>query len=200
MKMFMKILTATTVIAVLLSSIPFESTCKELENDVFRLHILANSDSVRDQNLKLYVRDRILQEFSPLYDGVKTKEDAITITKSMLPQIEKTAVNALKEKDCDYSVSARVTNKFFDTRYYENFTMPAGVYDTLEIKIGDAKGKNWWCVMYPTLCVGASSKISMKENLTESEYNVIMSDDVVYKFKIFEYFEKISSLFADVTC
>ena len=199
MKIFMKILTATTVIAVLLSSIPFESTCKELENDVFRLHILANSDSVRDQNLKLYVRDRILQEFSPLYDGVKTKEDAITITKSMLPQIEKTAVNALKEKDCDYSVSARVTNKFFDTRYYENFTMPAGVYDTLEIKIGDAKGKNWWCVMYPTLCVGASSKISMKENLTESEYNVIMSDDVVYKFKIVEYFEKISSLFADVT-
>lgn len=199
MKIFMKILTATTVIAVLLSSIPFESTCKELEKDVFRLHILANSDSESDQNLKLYVRDTILNEFSSMYDGVKTKADAIEITESMLPQIEKTAMKALREKDCDYEVCASVTNKFFDTRYYEDFTMPAGVYDTLEIRIGEAEGKNWWCVMYPTLCVGASSEFSMKENLSESEYNVIASENVVYKFKIVEYFEKVSSFFSDVT-
>ena len=73
--------------------------------------------------------------------------------------------------------------------------MPAGMYDALVIDIGDAKGRNWWCVMYPALCVGASSKITMKEDLSDSEYSVITDKDVVFKFKIVEYFEKINSLF-----
>lgn len=199
MKLFMRILVATVVISTLFSTLTFESACSELENDVFRLHILANSDYEYDQSLKLYVRDKILESCSDLYDDVKTKEEAKTITENNLSFIISIAEKAIAEKGYDYNVTAKVTRCFFDTRYYENFTMPAGVYDALQIKIGEGKGKNWWCVMYPTLCVGAAADTDMKEDLSESEYNVIVAKDVEYKFKIVECFEKISSFFSDVT-
>ncbi|MBQ4129495.1 MAG: stage II sporulation protein R [Ruminococcus sp.] len=195
MKMFMKILISTFVVSFLLSMIPFESTCKQLEKDVLRLHIIANSDSVVDQNLKLLVRDSVQDTISPLYNDANSKADALKITAANLDLVESVAQNAIKRSGFDYNVSAKIENKFFDTRYYENFTMPAGMYDALVIDIGDAKGRNWWCVMYPALCVGASSKITMKEDLSDSEYSVITDKDVVFKFKIVEYFEKINSLF-----
>ena len=195
MKMFMKILVCGFVISVLFSMIPFESTCSELQKDVLRLHILANSDSLSDQQMKLRVRDEVIEKISPLYNTVDKKSDAVFITKSNISLIEKVAQNVVDSYDCDYKVKACVTHKYFDTRYYDDFTMPAGMYDTLQITIGEAKGENWWCVMYPTLCVGASSKISMKDDLSDEEYNVITEDDIEYKFKIVEYFEKISSYF-----
>ncbi len=195
MKLFMKILVSTIVVAVMFSVVPFQSTCKELENDVLRLHIIANSDTEEDQNLKLKVRDSVLTAVSKLYDDVTTKEEAKEITHNNLPLVIETAQDVVKKYSKDYEVEARVTNKFFDTRYYDEFTMPAGMYDTLEIKIGEAKGKNWWCVMFPTLCVGASSKESMQEDLSSDEYEVITGDDYVFKFKIVEFFEKICSYF-----
>ena len=156
MKMFMKILISTFVVSFLLSMIPFESTCKQLEKDVLRLHIIANSDSVVDQNLKLLVRDSVQDTISPLYNDANSKADALKITAANLDLVESVAQNAIKRSGFDYNVSAKIENKFFDTRYYENFTMPAGMYDALVIDIGDAMGRNWWCVMYPDLCVGAS--------------------------------------------
>lgn len=195
MKMFMKILVSIFVISVMFTMIPFESTCNELQNDVLRLHILANSDGVIDQQMKLKVRDEVVAEISPLYNGVTDKEEAIAITKNNLTLIEKVAQEVVVSYNADYTVNASIAHKYFDTRYYDNFTMPAGMYDTLQITIGEAKGKNWWCVMYPTLCVGAASEKSMKDDLSDEEYKVITEDDIEYKFKIVEYFEKISSFF-----
>lgn len=195
MKMFMKILVSSFIIVSLLGMIPFESTCAKLEQDVLRLHIIANSDSDFDQELKLKVRDAVIENVSELYIGVNSKEEAEKITRDNIDLVNEIASNTVKEYGYDYKINACVTKKFFDTRYYDDFTMPAGVYDTVQITIGQGEGKNWWCVMYPTLCVGASSKISMQEDLSEDEYNVITADDIVYKFKIVEYFEKISSFF-----
>lgn len=195
MKNFMRVLVSVFTVAVMVSLVPFESTCSKLEEDVFRLHILANSDSEFDQELKLMVRDEIIKEISPLYMNAETKEEAVAITKNNLDNIEKIALDAVIANGCDYNVSASIKNEFFDTRYYDDFTMPAGVYESLIINIGDAQGKNWWCVMYPSLCVGASSKQNMKDDLSSDEYKVITSDDIVFKFKIVEYFEKISSAF-----
>ncbi|MBQ8056968.1 MAG: stage II sporulation protein R [Ruminococcus sp.] len=195
MKMFMKILVSIFVISVMFTMIPFESTCNELQNDVLRLHILANSDGVIDQQMKLKVRDEVVAEISPLYNGVSNKEEAIAITNNNLTLIEKVAKEVVGSYNVDYTVNARIAHKYFDTRYYDNFTMPAGMYDTLQITIGEAKGKNWWCVMYPTLCVGAASEKSMKDDLSDEEYKAITEDDIEYKFKIVEYFEKISSFF-----
>lgn len=196
MKLFLKVLISTFVIVTLLTTVPFQHTCKNLNNDVLRLHIIANSDSESDQNLKLFVRDSVLSQCSSLYNNVKSKERAEEITLENLSLIESSAKNAVLEKGFDYDVDVSLTKTFFDTRYYDDFTLPAGEYSAVQIKIGEAKGKNWWCVMYPSLCVGASSKISMQEDLSSEEYNVITNDDVQYKFKIVEYFEKISSYFS----
>lgn len=195
MKIYMKILVCTFVAAVMLTMVPFESTCSKLQQDVLRLHILANSDTKSDQQMKLDVRDEVLHAISPLYDDIDSKDDAIEVTTEHLKLITDTAQTVVDRYDCDYRVSARLTNMYFDTRYYDDFTMPAGMYDTLQITIGEAKGKNWWCVMYPTLCVGASTKQSMKDDLSDDEYSVICADDFEFRFKIVEYFEKISSYF-----
>lgn len=195
MKLFMKVLVATFTLMITLSLVPFESTCKELNEDVFRLHILANSDSTFDQSIKLSVRDEVIKRISPLYNEATSKEEAKAITENNLSNIEGIAKDVLSSYGVSYDVKAKVTNKFFDTRYYDDFTMPAGMYDTLEISIGEGKGRNWWCVMYPSLCVGASSKVRMSEDLTEDEFEVITDDDIEFKFKVVEYFEKVRSVF-----
>lgn len=191
MKVFIKVLVCVTVISILLSSLSFESACRMLEQDVLRLHILANSDCDADQKLKLLVRDAVLQELSPLYINVKNKKQAQLITQQNLEKAKITAQDVISNHGYDYGVQVKLCSEFFDTRYYDNFTMPAGVYDSLVISIGEAKGKNWWCVMYPTLCVGASSKESMKNDLTQQEYDVVASDEYEFRFKIVEFFKKI---------
>jgi len=191
MKIFIKVLVCVTVISILLSSLSFESACRMLEQDVLRLHILANSDCDADQKLKLLVRDAVLQELSPLYINVKNKKQAQLITQQNLEKAKITAQDVISNHGYDYGVQVKLCSEFFDTRYYDNFTMPAGVYDSLVISIGEAKGKNWWCVMYPTLCVGASSKESMKNDLTQQEYDVVASDEYEFRFKIVEFFKKI---------
>ncbi len=195
MKMFMKILVFVAVIAVLIAIVPFHNTCKSLQKDVLRLHILANSDSDFDQKMKLDVRDTVLKESSCLYNCVKTKEEALSVTKDNLYFIQKTAQQTVDKYGCNYDVKVKLNNIYFDTRYYEDFTMPAGYYDTLQIEIGSAQGKNWWCVMYPTLCVGASTSQSMKEDLSQNEYDVVTTEKFVFRFKIVECYEKFISLF-----
>lgn len=195
MKIFMKILVCVTFISMLFSMLSFESTCRMLEEDVLRLHILSNSDSSEDQQLKLEVRDAVLQKTSHLFNDVKTKADAARVIESNLEYIEKIATQTIFANGFDYPVKAQLKNEFFDTRYYDDFTMPAGVYETLLITIGDGQGKNWWCVMYPTLCVGASSPTSMKDKLNDDEYDVVASDRYQFRFKFLEYFRKIYMYF-----
>lgn len=195
MKLFMKILISTFVLHTLFAMIPFESTCQSLEQDVLRLHILANSDSVSDQSLKLKVRDDVIEYMSPLYIDATDKSDAIEITQQHLSSIEEIAQSSVYEYGYNYSVDAKILNTYFDTRYYDDFTMPAGMYDALQISIGDASGKNWWCVMYPSLCVGASSKESMQDELSDSQYKLVTNDEFEYEFKIVEYFEKLCLFF-----
>lgn len=195
MKRFIKILISSFVIAVVISMLPFKGACEDLYKDVFRLHIIPNSNSAMDQSLKLNVRDEILSAVSPLYKNIKTKTQAQNITRNNLKYIEKTAQDIVRKNGFDYSVSVDVKNIYFNTRYYDNFTMPAGMYDALEITIGEGKGSNWWCVMYPSLCVGAATKESMKKDLSEKEYSVVTSENVEYKFKIVEYYEKLRSYF-----
>lgn len=195
MKIYMKVLVAVTVIAVLFSMVPFESACSNLENDVLRLHIRANSDSEDDQKLKLYVRDEIIRQISPLYNDVKTKSQAKKITEDNLCYIQKIAQQAVFDKGYAYNVTASVKNEFFDTRYYSDFTMPCGTYDSLLIEIGSGEGKNWWCVMYPSLCVGAASKRKMNENLSDDEYSVVTKGKYEFRFRIVEYYRKFTSIF-----
>lgn len=160
-----------------------------------RIHILANSDSAADQSLKYCVRDRVLEQCSAYFDDCESKDEAVTITRDHLDEIERAAEREIRRQGFDYSVEAQVGQAYFDTRYYDDFTMPAGWYDSLRLTIGDGGGKNWWCVMYPALCVGAACEDKMKEELSDGEYRVVTSDKLDFRFKLVEYWQDFCNLF-----
>lgn len=195
MKQFIRILTAAWALSVILSMIPFYYSCEELYDDVLRVHMIPHSNSAFDQSLKLSVRDAVLSEISPLYEDIKTKEDAMRVTQENLGRIEEIANRVISDSGADYTVTARIENTFFSTRRYEDFTMPAGCYDALRLTIGDGRGDNFWCVMYPALCVGAATRDKLKEDLDEGEYKVVTGDDVEFRFKLVEYYERLRSRF-----
>ncbi len=183
------------MIAFIVAVIPFFNSCQELSEDVMRVHILANSDSAADQSLKLSVRDRVLEHCSAYFDDCEDKNEAMAVTEDHLDEIEKVAEKEIRDQGFDYPVKAEVGQAYFNTRYYDEFTMPAGWYDSLRLTIGEGGGKNWWCVMYPALCVGAATDDKMKEDLSDGEYRVVTSDKVDFRFKIVEYWEDLCNLF-----
>lgn len=181
------------VLTVIYSVIPFQVVCAEIPNDVFRFHILANSDSEEDQALKLKVRDKVLEKTKILFDTANSKSDAEEFVKANLETIEEIAQNEVYKNGYNYPVKAEIVNMHFDTRYYESYTLPSGMYDALRITIGNAKGHNWWCVMYPSICISTvdEGKDRAKDALSDDEYSVVTDNKVEYKFFIVELFQKI---------
>ena len=171
-------------------------TKRTLSNNIFRLHILANSDSEEDQALKLKVRDAILQYMETLNTANQDKQSVIELSKNHIEDFKTIAKKIIQENGYNYSVSAEIGNFYFPTKYYGNISLPAGDYDALKIEIGDAKGQNWWCSLFPPLCfVSVSSGVVekegeeyLKENLTEEEFEIISeaSPEIEFKFKIVE--------------
>lgn len=133
----------------------FAQGCQELYDGVLRLHIVANSDSAQDQALKLQVRDRVLERAQQLGlgEGCSNKEQLEAQARSMLPELLQAAQETLRENGCDDPVTACVTTMYFDTREYEGFTMPAGIYRAVRLCIGQGQGHNWWCVLFPQMCL-----------------------------------------------
>ncbi len=144
-----------------------------LRENVLRLHILANSDSDNDQRLKLCVRDALLEHSEEIFGGAESFEEARRIAEDKLELAEEIAVKALAENDCNDSVTAEVTEMYFDERTYDDITMPAGEYSALRIKIGEAEGHNWWCVMYPALCIPAAGNETAQECFTDQQQDII---------------------------
>ena len=134
----------------------FGRDCGQVRQEVLRLHILANSDSAADQAVKLLVRDAVLEETGELFSAAGTLEEARKTVEENLPAIEETARRVLRSKGCSYPVKAELTRMYFDTREYDGTTLPAGEYQALRLCIGRAQGKNWWCVMFPPICVPAA--------------------------------------------
>lgn len=146
-----------------------------LRNSVLRLHILAESDSEYDQSLKLKVRDALLE--SDIFESAESLESAEKIAVEKLEEIEETAEKVLHENGCNLPVSAELADVEFDERVYGDITMPAGEYRALRVKIGSAQGKNWWCVMYPPLCIPAVCDVeedkSAEELFSESDLDIM---------------------------
>jgi len=196
LKLLLKSIITAVTLTSLIAFIPFEKSCKNISQDVFRLHIIANSNNTDDQELKLKVRDAILKQTDSLYQNAHSIIEAKKLTSENLSLILNTAKNTITENGYSYDVNAEITNMHFDTRHYDNITMPSGQYDALRVTIGKASGKNWWCVMYPALCVGSASNYQeLEENLTPEEYAILTGSGTQYelKFKVVEYFEKITS-------
>lgn len=173
---------------------PFIKTSESISEEVFRLHILANSDSNEDQSLKLKVRDKILAESENLFINCKNLSDVINVSKNNIDYFEKLADECIKENGCNYKTKVYVDKEYFNTREYEKITLPSGVYNTLKIEIGEAKGHNWWCVMFPAICLPAVSDDEINNILSDDEIELINSNNKYeIRFKIVEIYEKIKS-------
>ena len=131
-----------------------------------------------------------------MYKNSKNRIEAEKLTSENLQKIANVAAAEIKERGYNYSVKAEIKKMYFDTRYYGKVTMPSGIYNALRITIGKGGGHNWWCVMYPSLCVGAATDYdALRKETTDSQYKIMTEDGYQFRFKIVEYFVKISSLF-----
>lgn len=176
------------ILTILLAFLGFNSQCESISKKVFRLHVLANSDSYEDQQLKLYVRDKVLLYSKYIFNNVKDKDSAEKVIGEHLEEIQKVAQKEVYDRGYDYNVSVKIDNMYFDTRHYGDITMPAGNYDALKIFIGKSKGHNWWCVMFPPICLPAAEKsYELDDVLNPSQVNIVKNGPKYeIKFKIVE--------------
>lgn len=134
----------------------FGEECSFIRENTLRLHILANSDSPADQALKLKIRDAVLSCSGELFSGCDTRQKMISAAQKQLPKIQQVAEQTALHNGYELPVTVSVTDMFFETRRYDHVILPAGTYTAVRIELGAAAGKNWWCVLYPPLCVSAA--------------------------------------------
>ena len=175
----------------------FGQRCAQVRQEVLRLHILANSDSEADQALKLRVRDAVLEETGGLFAAAGTLEEAQAAALENLPAIEAAARRALAEAGSDAPVKAELTRMYFNTREYgEDTTLPAGEYQALRLSIGEARGRNWWCVMFPPLCVpAAEATVEGQESKAVEEDIEALNQEPHYRlsFAVVEWLEELAA-------
>lgn len=173
-----------------------------ISSSVFRLHVIANSDSAEDQNLKYLVRDALIDYMNSVSKNSNSKDEAISIAYQHKSDFYKIAKKVINDNGYDYNVNISIGNFTFPTKNYGDISLPAGYYDALKVEIGNASGRNWWCVMFPPLCfvdistgiVPEDSKETIKDSLHTEEYNLInnaQTADVKFKFKLLEFFQNI---------
>jgi len=181
-----KVLLPTICILLCTLCIVFVPTDAEaaIYEDTIRLHILAPSDSVEDQTLKLTVRDKILSKYGNLLKSADGFDDAQEKICLSISDIEKDCNEWIRELGYSYTAKAELSEEWYNTREYSSFTLPSGSYTSLKITIGSGKGQNWWCVMYPPMCLDASLK--KDTNYTEEEKNLITNERYRVKFKLLE--------------
>lgn len=190
---FLKIFSLLTVLSVILYLACFAAD-DSVYNDVVRMHVIANSDSEADQSLKIEVRDLVLEKYSTVLSGYESKDAALDAARQMLPEIEQD-VNAYLADRAAYTCTVSIEESYFPTKTYGDYSLPRGNYTALCIRLGKAEGQNFWCVLYPPLCLGVSSAQDGEElflncGLTEDEYELMRGEKPVYKvkFRILELF------------
>ena len=181
------------VLTLLISSaVSFAETCAPIRSEVLRLHILANSDSDQDQKLKLAVRDRILKLDLFSSESTSSKEETEQEAAAALSEIEAAAREELRIQGCSGDVKAELVRMYFTTRVYENVTLPAGYYDAVRITIGKGAGHNWWCVLYPPLCIPAAEAEQPLDVFTPEEEEIITGqEEYEIRFFVVELYESI---------
>lgn len=187
-----KALVCGFVLAALCSFFPFAAACGQLPRDVVRLHVVANSNGAGDQAVKLLVRDAVLEEAARWYQGAGSMEEASSQLCTHLQSIAGAARQVLGEQGVGYSATAQMTEMYFPTRDYGDFRLPAGRYRTLRVTLGEGAGKNWWCVVFPSLCLPAATQEEALLTLPEGERQVVEGgQDVQVKLKAVELWESL---------
>lgn len=186
-------LAAGLVLAIIFSDFAgFKKNYENLQKDVLRMHIIANSDSDEDQQLKLKVRDELLLHSDEIFSDCENISDAENNIKDKFEIIKKITDDTIRKNGFSYKSKAELVNMRFAAKIYDDITMPAGTYDALRITIGNAEGHNWWCVMYPPLCLPVDGVA--EEYFDEGEQDILYNPDKYeIKFRCLEFFEKIIS-------
>lgn len=167
---------------------------QDISEQVLRLHILANSDSAEDQALKLKVRDGILEQAESLTAGITDRAEAEQILHDHLEELCAAGAAVVKAEGYDYSVHAQITDCYFPTREYTDFSLPAGWYRALRMEIGEGAGQNWWCVVYPPLCTtGVMEVQQVSFPLEADEVGLItqQSTEYVLRFQCAEWWGEL---------
>lgn len=198
-KQIARILACGLILAAACGWLRVAAASEQLPENILRLHVVANSDSKEDQALKLAVRDAVLREASQWCQNAETLEEANLEICTHLESIRAAADNTIKQSGFTDTVIAQVTEEFFPTRKYEGFTLPAGRYRTLRIKIGKAEGHNWWCVVFPALCLPAAGEEQkdVLATLPESQRAVAENPGrYQVEFKLAELYEQLKNWLA----
>ena len=183
-----------------------EACTYDYKDKLIRFHVIANSDSDKDQKLKLKVRDEVISYLQPKLENSNSIEESEKIIKNEYKTLENISKKVISKNGYNYTVKVGLEYSNFPARQYSSVVLPAGKYKALRIIIGEGKGKNWWCVMFPPLCfiddqngiIDEKTDKKLKEVLTEEEYDLIMAKNknevknLEFKFKITEVFQNIS--------
>ena len=171
---------------------------KTLQENVIRLHVVANSDTKEDQQVKLQVKDAVVTYLQPLVEQFSDKEQAMEFVADNLSSIQQVANGVLVKLGESDRATVYLGQEAFGTREYETFSLPAGVYDSLRIQIGYGKGRNWWCVVFPSLCLPATSD-GFQDTAVSSGFSEDLGDTLAngrnFRFFILDCFGKIEKLF-----
>lgn len=188
-KLIIPALIAGFVISIAVNAFAYSHDVAEISDCVLRLHVIANSDSEADQIIKLKVRDAVLK-YSNIDDTYQSKEEYVRGVQENISDIERTARDTLRELGCEDDVYAEVAKTYFPTKKYGEVTLPAGEYDALRIVIGEGKGRNWWCVMFPPLCSNAVKESEaieyLEKNLDKGTFMMVTDEksDIKYEMRL----------------
>ena len=169
-----------------------------LADKVIRIHDIANSDSDFDQALKLQVRDAVLEEAASLLEPEATLEETEAVLAAHLEELAAAGASVVAEEGYSYPVAASLERTWFPTKEYDGFALPAGNYQALRIVIGEGDGRNWWCVVFPPLCLSSVSEVSetaMASGLDETDVKLITGESggYVVKFKCMELIDQLQN-------
>jgi len=195
MKLIEKSLLCSFLLILAFSCTVFSAQCSDIEDSILRMHVIANSNEEKDQKVKLEVRDAVIEKGASLLKNVENKEEAMNVLFDNLQVLEEIANCELLKNGFNEKAEVIIEKTFFPTKQYEKITLPAGQYDSLLIKIGEAKGENFWCVMFPSMCLPTAQKEELLNDvLSESEYEITVSPkNYKIQWKTAEIFEKIKS-------
>ena len=172
---------------------------KQLNEELIRLHVVANSDSEEDQTIKLQVRDAVIESLRADLGKIADVEEAKAYLQENLPKIRETANRALEAAGVDGDAVVTLCREAFDTRYYDTFTLPAGVYESLRIVIGQGAGHNWWCVAFPSLCVPATTEAfedaAVEAGFSETLSNTLTGEEYEVSFFLLDALGKLENIF-----
>lgn len=185
------------IICITLSTYKLDSECEGIRENVLRLHVVAASDSDADQKIKLQLRDELLLKGKEVFSGSGTKAEAEEKLRYGISLMQKEADDFLSKEGYPHKARVSLEKSYFPTRSYESFTLPAGIYDALKVTIGSGEGQNWWCVMFPALCLPAADKgkADFDGILTDKQQKIITDEKYEVRLWLVEKWQEMKDFF-----